>query len=230
MDAPPVQPVALFPEPNGNIYSDLLICTGDLPAEFDGAPCPHARSGKFPGLIQLNADSLDYAEDKGEPGDLIPICAASHLQSLAHWQGYRDLTYPDALLPLRLFMCKAGLWCVVPGLRHDDAKRFHGEEFKREEEAPIQTPIKALESQTDSPVHPQMDIETEDLRAKFELDMSKATADDESEDLRLRPPLLEKTRMLKTATNPVRVQNPHRVYLARVVTPKRKAKMSINSL
>ena len=43
--------------------------------------------------------------------------AQQQLANLGHWQGHGQQTFPEELLPLRLFKCRMWLWLVVPGLR-----------------------------------------------------------------------------------------------------------------
>jgi hypothetical protein len=37
-------------------------------------------------------------------------------QLFGHWQGHGQQTFPEELLPLRLFKCRMWLWLVIPGL------------------------------------------------------------------------------------------------------------------
>ncbi|WP_448273626.1 hypothetical protein [Nostoc sp. DSM 114160] len=66
------EPKALFLSPDGNVYPDNLICTGIIPAELDGKPCPHSQAGRFPGIKPLNPEDSNYTIDKGKPGDPLP--------------------------------------------------------------------------------------------------------------------------------------------------------------
>ena len=77
--------------------------------------CPLSDDGRFPGLQRVTATDLD----KGQPGDLAPVCAKSSLGPVERWQGHRGLNYPNHLNPLRLFKCRQWFWIVVPGLRDD---------------------------------------------------------------------------------------------------------------
>ncbi|WP_229453922.1 hypothetical protein [Nostoc sp. CHAB 5715] len=38
------EPKALFLSPDGNVYPDSLICSGIIPGELDGKPCPHSQA------------------------------------------------------------------------------------------------------------------------------------------------------------------------------------------
>ena len=107
---------ALFISPDGNIYPDTLICSGVLPAELGGKPCPLSNSGHIPDPQPLNSDNPDYAIVKGKPGDLYPPCAKQQLTNLGHWLGNGRPELPEELLPLRLFKCRQWFWLVVPGL------------------------------------------------------------------------------------------------------------------
>ena len=104
---------------------DHLICSGLLPAEFQGKACPYSTNGKFPGIAPLNAASANYSIDKGKAGDLCPTCAISQLAHVGHWQGHGGVSYPDELNLLRLFKCRAGFWLVVPGLCDDTASTIN---------------------------------------------------------------------------------------------------------
>ncbi|NJO76400.1 MAG: hypothetical protein HC833_23220 [Leptolyngbyaceae cyanobacterium RM1_406_9] len=111
-------PKALFLSPNNKIYPDYLICSGMISAELDGKPCPFSSNGRLPDPIPLDETDFGYSPDKGKPGDLCPPCAKQQLADLGHWQGHRQQTFPEELLPLRLFKCRIWLWLVIPGL-HD---------------------------------------------------------------------------------------------------------------
>jgi hypothetical protein len=119
MNTPINEPRALFPGPDGTFYPDSLICSGMLPAELEGKPCPYAEHGRFPQPRPLVISDSSYSIDKGAPGDLCPPCAKQQLGSLGHWQGQGGLRIPAELSPLRLFKCRMWLWVVVPGLRDD---------------------------------------------------------------------------------------------------------------
>jgi hypothetical protein len=109
-------PRALFFAPDGQIYPDSLICSGSISAELQGKPCPYSQQGRLPNPTPLNENDPDYSPDKGNSGDLCPPCAKQQLAHLGHWQGHGQLTFPEELLPLRLFRCRMWLWLVVPGL------------------------------------------------------------------------------------------------------------------
>ena len=110
------EPRALFLSPDGNIYPDSMICSGALPAELGGKPCPFSQSGCISDPAPLNSQDSAYSMDKGRPGDLCPPCAKQQLAHLGHWQGHGQQTFPKELLPLRLFKCRQWFWLVVPGL------------------------------------------------------------------------------------------------------------------
>ena len=117
-------PKALFLFPDGNIYPDTLICSGVLPEELDGKPCPFSQSGRIPDPLPLNPNDPSYSIDKGEPGALCPACALQQLASLGHWQGHAYQNSPTELLSLRLFKCRMWLWFVVPGLHDTDPTKL----------------------------------------------------------------------------------------------------------
>ncbi len=102
---------ALFLAPNGEIYPDLLICSGVLPEQLKSEPCPLAENGRLP-----TPQPLDENSAKGMEGELCPPCVKEHLSSLAHWEGASGRSYPEALRPLRLFKCQQWYWFVIPGL------------------------------------------------------------------------------------------------------------------
>ncbi len=118
------QPKALFLAPNGQVYPDTLICSGALPAELNGRPCPYSQAGRCPDPQPLHADDPAYSPDQGRPGDLCPPCVKQQLAHLGHWQGHRNQQYPEALLGLRLFKCRQWFWLVVPGLYHAESGRL----------------------------------------------------------------------------------------------------------
>jgi hypothetical protein len=118
------KPKALFISPDGSIYPDSLICSGMLPAELSGKPCPFSQAGRIPDPLPLNPDEPSYSMDKGQPGDLCPPCAKQQLAHLGHWQGHRRLQFPEEILTLRLFKCRQWFWLVVPGLYDADPTRI----------------------------------------------------------------------------------------------------------
>jgi hypothetical protein len=108
-------PKALFLGPNGKTYPDYLVCSGVLPVELAGKPCPFSQDGRIPDPVPLDPNSPDYTVDKGRPKDLCPPCAKQQLSTLAHWESDKT-RYSDQLLPLRLFKCRQWFWLVIPGL------------------------------------------------------------------------------------------------------------------
>src|SRR5947209_6445408 len=110
------EPRALFLSPDGNLYPDSLICSGILPPELNGKPCPFSQDGRIPLPLQLDIETAGYSEDKGQPGDFCPPCAKQQLRNLGHWQGHRKQKFPEHLLDLRLFKCRQWFWLVIPGL------------------------------------------------------------------------------------------------------------------
>jgi hypothetical protein len=108
---------AIFLSPDGNVYPDTLICSGVIPPELGGKPCPYSQTGRMPDVIPLDPAASNYTLDKGQPGDLCPPCAKQQLANLQHWQGHGRQQFPEELLPLRLFKCRQWFWLVVPGLR-----------------------------------------------------------------------------------------------------------------
>ena len=107
---------ALFLSPDGSLYPDTLICSGVIPPELGGKPYPYAHDGGIPDATPLDPDDPTYSIDKGKPGDLCPPCVKQHLSNLGHWQGHDGQTFPQELLPLRLFKCRQWFWVVVIGL------------------------------------------------------------------------------------------------------------------
>src|SRR2546421_1617502 len=119
------EPKALFLSPDGNIYPDTFICSGVLPIELGGKPCPYSNNGHLPDPLPLDSDAPNYTVDKGQPGDLCPPCAKQQLGNLGHWQGHGKQQFPDHLLSLRLFKCRQWFWLVVLGLYHDEPTVYH---------------------------------------------------------------------------------------------------------
>lgn len=116
------EPRAFFPLSDGSTYPDTLICSGVIPAELGGNPCPFSDAGRFPIPEPLDPSKPEYSIDKGKPGDLCPPCAKQQLGSLSHWQGHSNARFAEDLAPLRLFKCRMWLWVVIPGLRDDNPK------------------------------------------------------------------------------------------------------------
>lgn len=118
MDDRSREPKALFLSPDGRIYPDTLVCSGVIPPELGGKPCPFSQAGCKPDPVHLDPDDPTYTVDKGQPGDLCPPCVKQQLAHLGHWQGHGKQQFPEELLSLRLFKCRQWFWLVVPGL-HD---------------------------------------------------------------------------------------------------------------
>jgi len=115
---------ALFLSPDGSLYPDTLICSGVVPPELGGKPCPYAHNGGIPDAVPLNSDDPAYTIDKGQPGDLCPPCVKQQLAHLGHWQGHGGQTYPEELLPLRLFKCRQWFWLVILGLEDQEPTKI----------------------------------------------------------------------------------------------------------
>lgn len=115
---------ALFLATDGQIYPDILICSGVLPEQLNGEPCLYAENARLPPPIPLNKDSPHYSPNKGAPGDLCPPCALENWASLGQWQGENESVYPKELAPLRLFKCRQNLWLVIPGLYEATANQI----------------------------------------------------------------------------------------------------------
>lgn len=118
------KPLALFLSPDGNTYPDTLICSGLVPSELDGKPCPYSQAGRFPGCSRLNLNNPTYSIDKGQPGDLCPLCAKQQLGNVGHWQRHGNQTFPHELLSLRLFKCQMWFWLIFLGFHDHQATRI----------------------------------------------------------------------------------------------------------
>src|ERR1039457_1121351 len=121
-------PRALFLMRDDAVYPDNLICSGVIPAELGGQPCPYSDAGRVPRPVPLCAESPNYSVDKGQPGDLCPPCAKQQLGALAHWQGHIGQRFPKELTELRLFKCRQWFWLVIPGLYDSEAIIIQGPE------------------------------------------------------------------------------------------------------
>jgi hypothetical protein len=113
------KPRALFPSPEGTLYPDSLVCSGQVPGYGSGQPCPHSEAGRMPLPCPLDAPTVRLSPEMGQAGDLCPPCSVQHFGSLEAWLG-GDLGHlPPGLGPLRLFRCRRWFLLVVPGLRDD---------------------------------------------------------------------------------------------------------------
>lgn len=121
MTCPGVQE-ALFLASDGTVYPESLVCSGRVLLDFSGTPCEHSTNGRMPELVVLDTSLPTYTPDKGDQGDLIPLCAKQHLSSLGHWDD-KGL-YPQQLHQLRLFKCRMWLWFVIPGLCDQSAGKL----------------------------------------------------------------------------------------------------------
>ena len=131
------KPRALFPSPEGTLYPDSLVCSGQVPGYGSGQSCPHSEAGRMPLPCPLDAPTVRLSPELGEAGDLCPPCAVQHFGSLEAWLG-GDLGHlPPGLGPLRLFRCRRWFLLVVPGLRdnrpHPPRSASPGEEEARHE-------------------------------------------------------------------------------------------------
>lgn len=126
-------PRALFISSDGMLYSDSLICSGLLPAQLQGRPCPFADNKHMPTPQPLNPEAADYDPAKGQPGDLCPPCAVRHAGTLGAWEEHKRYYIPEELLPLRLFQCRQGFWLIVPGIYNDEPTRWNIETSATEE-------------------------------------------------------------------------------------------------
>jgi len=61
------EPRALFLSPDGNIYPDSMICSGVLPAELNGKPCPFSQSGRIPDPLPLDANKFSRSDNGAHP-------------------------------------------------------------------------------------------------------------------------------------------------------------------
>ena len=64
------EPRAIFLSPDGSLYPDTLICSGVIPPELGGKPCPFSQAGRMPDVAPLDLAATNYTVDKGQPGDL----------------------------------------------------------------------------------------------------------------------------------------------------------------
>ena len=117
-------PRALFLGTDGQVYPDNLMCSGVVPGELEGRPCPFSDRGRMPMPEPLGETEPGSSPDKGKPGDLCPPCAKQALGPLRHWMGHAGQNFPAELADLRLFKCRQWFWLVVPGLRNDEPTRL----------------------------------------------------------------------------------------------------------
>lgn len=118
------QAKAFFISPVGFLYPDYLVCSGIIPSELNGKPCPFSQAGHIPELARLNPEDSTYSNDKGHAGDFCPPCAKQQLSSLGHWQNGAQPDFPQELLQLRLFKCRQWFWLVVPGLKDAEPQKM----------------------------------------------------------------------------------------------------------
>lgn len=128
MDDPITEARALFLFLDGSVHPDDQICSGAIPPQLKGQPCPYSEGGRMPKPEPISEVSARSAPDRGAVGDLAPPCALRHLGRLADWEGEVTLPYPPPLGPLRLFKCRQMFLLVVPGLREGRAWELRGGE------------------------------------------------------------------------------------------------------
>ncbi len=129
-------PRAMFIWRDGHFYSDSLICSGIIPLELGGKPCPYSEGGRMPKSQPMSEENERDTPLKGKTGELCPPCMARHYGDLEGWAARGERPMPEELLPLRVFRCHQFFWLVVPGLEDGDATKIVLSEAAPNEAAP----------------------------------------------------------------------------------------------
>jgi hypothetical protein len=118
------EPRALFLSARGPLYPESIICSGILPSQLEGHPCPYSDKGRMP-YPQPLVEIETYARPQlGQLGDFAPPCAIEQLGHLKAWGENSGLEFPQALATLRIFKCRQMFLLVVPGLHHERAHEW----------------------------------------------------------------------------------------------------------
>ena len=132
-------PRAMFIWRDGHYYSDSLICSGIIPLELGGKPCPYSEGGRMPKPQLINPEQESATPLRGKTGELCPPCMARHYGDLQGWSARGERPMPEELMPLRVFRCHQFFWLVVPGLNDaEPAKLKFPEALPAENALPTQ--------------------------------------------------------------------------------------------
>ena len=106
------EPRALFPAYDGSVYPDTLICSGILPAELGGKPCPFSENGRLPLPRPLDPSDPSYSIDKGKPAIFARPAPSSSLVALAIGRGMALNNFPPICCRCACSsaVCGSGLW------------------------------------------------------------------------------------------------------------------------
>jgi hypothetical protein len=119
-------PRALFLSPQGKIFSDRFVCSGDLPSSLGGQPCLFSDNGRIPSPRPLDELMTKMHPTLGRVGDLAPPCVIEQLGTVEAWMEAHNVHYPDVIKPLRLFKCRQMFLLVVPGLKDISPQEIGG--------------------------------------------------------------------------------------------------------
>lgn len=115
------EPRAHFLSAQGQLDPDSIICSGLVPPQLKGHPCPFSDQGRIPHPKPLVDIETCARPQLGRTGEFAPPCAIEQLGSLAAWGESRGKVFPSDLLTLRVFKCRQMFLLVVPGIQHDRA-------------------------------------------------------------------------------------------------------------
>ena len=119
-------PRALFLSPQGMIFSDRFVCSGELPSRLGGQPCVFSDKGRMPSPRPIDEIMTRMHPKLGRVGDLAPPCAIEQLGTVEAWMEAHNVCYPDVIKPLRLFKCRQMFLLVVPGLEDISSQEIGG--------------------------------------------------------------------------------------------------------
>ncbi|MEW6566623.1 MAG: hypothetical protein AB1449_00360 [Chloroflexota bacterium] len=118
------RPRALFLSPGGLFLPDDQVCSGAIPSQLKGKPCPFSDAGRIPPPVVLDEVSARRGLGVGQAGDRVPPCALQQLGRLRDWPSDTGLHYPPEIASLWLFKCRQMFLLVVPGLGNGRPKEL----------------------------------------------------------------------------------------------------------
>ena len=100
------EPRALFLFQDSDPEPDFRVCSGNVPSQLDGQPCPFSDHGRIPYFQALSATGND---DPGRESSMSPFGSACVLQLLGvlkGWASGHTLLFPLKMSDHDLYKCR----------------------------------------------------------------------------------------------------------------------------